>query len=118
MRLSAWQPLLVALALFAALAPAHARDLLEVFKLALERDPTYAASCYVRQADQERIPQARAQLMPYISANAGADLDNSRRVRSLSDSRTSRSAAWTLSLVQPLLDLPAWNNLERADFQV
>lgn len=118
MRLRAWQPLLVALALFAGLAPAHGRDLLEVFKLALERDPVYAASGYARQADQEKVPQARAQLMPYISANAGADLDNSRRARSLSDSRTSRSAAWTLSLVQPLLDLPAWNNLERADFQV
>ncbi len=118
MRLRAWQPLLLALALFAGLAPAHGRDLMEVFRLALERDPVYAASGYARTADQEKLPQARAKLLPYISADAGAQVDNSRRTRTLSDSQTTRRAAWSLTLVQPLFDLPAWNSLERADYQV
>ena len=117
MALRSWHKALVALALFAGLQSAHSRDLLEVWQLALERDPIYAASGYAREADQERIPQARAGLLPYISASAGAQADNSRRSRDLSDSRTSRRAAWSLALVQPLFDLPAWNTLQRADYQ-
>lgn len=119
MRLGAWcNPLLLVLALFTGLAPAHARDLLEVFQLAVERDPVYAASGYARAADQERIPQARARMLPYVTAGAGAALDNTRRASTLSDSRSSRVADWSLALVQPLFNLPAWNALERADFQV
>ena len=117
MALRSWHKALFALALFAGLQSAHSRDLLEVWQLALERDPIYAASGYAREADQERIPQARAGLLPYISASAGAQADNSRRSRDLSDSRTSRRAAWSLALVQPLFDLPAWNTLQRADYQ-
>lgn len=118
MRLGAWHSLLLSLALFAGLTPAHGRDLLDVLQLALERDPIYAASGYARAADQERIPQARAQMLPYITAGAGADVENSRRSSTLSDSRTNRRADWSLALVQPLFNLPAWNALERADFQV
>lgn len=117
MRLRVWHPLLLTLVLLIGLPGAHGRDLLEVWQLALERDPIYAASGYARAADQERIPQARAQLLPYISADAGADLDNRRRTRHLGDSRTERRAAWSLALIQPLFDLPAWNTLQRADFE-
>jgi len=118
MFLRAWRnPLLLALTLFAALPAAQGRDLIQVWQLALERDPIYAASGYARTAEQERVPQTRAHLLPYISADAGAQADNSRRARNLSDSRTDRRAAWSLALVQPLFDLPAWNSLQRADFQ-
>ena len=117
MPLRVWHPLLLALALFTGLPSAHGRDLLEVWQLALERDPIYAASGYAREADQERVPQARAQLLPYISADAGANVDNSRRTRNFGDSRTDRRAAWSLALIQPLFDLPAWNTLQRADFE-
>lgn len=118
MPLRAWHRfLLLILALFAGQASAHGRDLMEVWQLALERDPIYAASGYARAADQERVPQARARLLPYVTADAGANVDNSRRTRDLSGSRTDRRAAWSLALVQPLFDLPAWNTLQRADFE-
>ena len=118
MRLRAWlHPLFLALTLCAGLSAAQARDLLEVWQLALERDPLYAASGYARVADKERLPQARARLLPYVSADAGAQVDNSRRARNLSGSQTDRRAAWSLALVQPLFDLPAWNTLQRADFE-
>lgn len=118
MRLGGWNTLLLALALFTGLSSAHARDLLDVLQLAQQRDPIYAASGYARIADQERLPQARAQMLPYITAGAGAELENSRRSSTLSDSRSNRRADWSLALVQPLFNLPAWNALERADFQV
>lgn len=118
MRLGGWPSrLFVALALHLGLSSAHARDLLDIWQLALERDPVYAASGYARTAEQERVPQARARLLPYVTADAGADLDNTRRARDLSDSRSDRHAAWSLALVQPLFNLPAWNTLKRADFQ-
>lgn len=119
MQLRVWyRRLLLTLALCASLPAAHARDLIDIWQLALERDPIYAASGHARSADQERIPQARARLLPFVTANAGADLDNTRRARDLSDSRTRRHAAWSLNLIQPLFDLPAWNTLKRADFEV
>ncbi len=120
MRLRAWSTRLsITFALLCSgLSVAHGRDLLEVWQLALQRDPIYAASGYAREADQERIPQARARMLPYVTAGANATLDNSRRARDLSDSRSDRRAAWSLTLVQPLFDLPAWNAMQRADFEV
>jgi len=119
MRSCSWhQHILLALVLCTGAASAHGRDLMDVWQLALERDPIYAASGYARAAGQERVPQARARLLPYVSASAGADLENSRRARNLSDSRSDRRAAWSLALVQPLFDLPAWNTLQRADFEI
>lgn len=110
--------LLWALALWAGVSTAHGRDLLEIWQLALERDPIYAASGHARQAGQERVPQARAALLPYVSAQAGADIDDTRRARTLGDSHSDRHAEWSLALVQPLFNLPAWNTLQRADFEV
>src|SRR5690606_9371001 len=120
MRLRAWSTRLsITFALLCSgVSVAHGRDLLEVWQLALQRDPIYAASGYAREADQERIPQARARMLPYVTAGTNATLDNSRRARDLSDSRSDRRAAWSLTLVQPLFDLPAWNAMQRADFEV
>src|SRR5690606_1697139 len=83
------------------------QDLLDIWRLAQSRDPIYAASGYAREADQELIPQARAQLLPYVTAGASSALDNTRRASTLSDSRSQRRAAWSLTLVQPLFDLSA-----------
>lgn len=120
MPLRAWHTriLLATTLLCSSGSAAFARDLLEVWQLALSRDPIYAASGYSRDADQERLPQARAKLLPYVTAGANASVDNTRRARTLSDSATDRRAAWSLSLVQPLFDLPAWRTVQRADFQV
>lgn len=116
MRWRSWHALPLVLALFAGQSSAQGRDLMEVWQLALERDPIYAASGFARTAEQERVPQARAQLLPHVTADAGAQLDNSRRTRNLSGSESQRRAAWSLALVQPLFDLPAWNTLQQADF--
>src|SRR5690606_15627335 len=95
-----------AFALWAGATLAHGRDLLDVWQLALERDPIYAASGYARQAGQERIPQARAGLLPYVSAQAAADVDDTRRARTLSGADSDTHAQWSLALVQPLFNLP------------
>src|SRR5690606_7086897 len=119
MRSLRWRStLLSALAFMASVSVANARDLLEVWQLALERDPIYAASGYARTAGQERLPQARAGLLPYVSAQASADADDSRRARTLSGGDSDTHAQWSLALIQPLFNLPAWNTVKRAEFEV
>lgn len=110
--------LLCALAFMASVSVANARDLLEVWQLALERDPIYAASGYASTAGQERLPQARAGLLPYVSAQASADADDTRRARTLSGGDSDTHAQWSLALIQPLFNLPAWNTVKRAEFEV
>ena len=60
-----------AVALAAAAAfPAHALDLTEAYRLALQNDATIRASRAAADAGRERLPQARAQFLPNISASA------------------------------------------------
>jgi outer membrane protein len=58
------------LALAAAVAqPLWAEDLLQVYREAREHDPTLAAAQANWQATQERLPQARALLLPNVNLN-------------------------------------------------
>ncbi|MYN12950.1 TolC family outer membrane protein [Pusillimonas sp. TS35] len=102
--------------LAAAGLPSHAENLLDIWQMALRRDPIYAATQAARDAQQEKIPQSRARLLPLLSADAGADLDNNRRARTLGDSRTARSAGWALTLTQPIIDIGAWDTLEQSRY--
>ena len=95
--------LTAALALAAALGPAAAADLLNIYRDALVSDPVYQAARAQRKATIERLPQARAGYLPFISraaprcsatttsATAPHDLDytDARRPRSRSRSRSS-----------------------------
>lgn len=97
-------------------AGSMAQDLARIWELALERDPGYAAIRHQRQADQEIVPQARARLLPQISAHAGAEATESRRRRSLSRGSDHQRALWSLTLSQPLVDIRAWDALEQAQY--
>ena len=113
---SCYARLCIALALVAGAAPSHAQDLLDIWQKALQRDPVYAANRAGRNAEQEKVPQARARLLPYITADAVAEVDHRRRLRDLNDSNSNRRAFWALTLVQPIVDIGAWGELKRADY--
>src|SRR5690606_38424601 len=113
---SRYARLCFALALIAGAVPVHAKDLLQVSQKALQRDPIYAANSASRNADQEKVPQARAHLLPYITADGIAEVDNRRRLRGLNDSNSQRRALWALTLVQPVVNIGAWGELKRADY--
>src|SRR3569832_237443 len=49
---------------------AWAMDLAEAYRLAYERDATVRASRSASEAEREKLPQARAQMMPNISASS------------------------------------------------
>src|SRR5690606_18931841 len=105
-----------ALLMASSAAPGYAQDLLQIWQMALQRDPIYAASRAGRDADQEIIPQARAQLLPFITANAVAEVDDARRLQGLNNSSSQRRGLWALTLIQPLFDISAWGGLKRAEF--
>ncbi|HEX7641972.1 MAG TPA: TolC family outer membrane protein [Burkholderiaceae bacterium] len=84
---------------------AHAEDLLAVYRLAQDSDPAYASARYALDAAREKIPQARANLLPVaaITANDG----NTRADTAFTDvppvDRNMKSWSWNLQLTQPLL---------------
>ena len=52
--------------------PAAAEDLLQVYRDAQRYDAVYAGARHALEAGRERIPQARALLLPSLSATANA----------------------------------------------
>ncbi len=86
---------------------AHAEDLLEIYRLAQSNDPTFEAARYAFEAAQEKIPQARAGLLPALNLNGN---DNTTHAASkftntpLLD-RDVHAWTWTLQLTQPLIRL-------------
>src|SRR3954470_16268314 len=62
-----WAFLLAALTL-----PAGAEDLLQVYRDAQRYDAVYGAARFSLEAGRERIPQARALLLPAVTATANA----------------------------------------------
>ena len=63
---------------------ARAADLVELYQAAQQHDPVYAAAKSTWSAAQEKLPQARALLLPDVSLSAStsytsADTDNYRQ---------------------------------------
>ena len=88
---------------------AHAEDLLAVYRLAQASDPTYISAQYALDALREKLPQARASLLPAASLT-GND-GNTRADTAFTDvppvDRNMKSWGWTLQLTQPLLHTDA-----------
>lgn len=93
---------LLTLALMAAVAPAGAANLSEIYRLALQNDPVYAGAVATAQAGKERKAQGLAGLRPTVQAGANARRTNSENSATTPTDRTYSSHGWSLSLVQPL----------------
>ena len=98
--------LVIALVAFFVAAPVFAFDLLDVFRQAQLNDATYAAAKAQYRAQQERLPQARAGLLPNASFDAGYDYnDLDVQYSSLqfnSGQRDFESYDYGISISQPL----------------
>src|SRR5690606_13172669 len=94
----------------------NAQDLLQVWQSALQRDPGYAAAQSARDADQELVPQARAQLLPSIEAQAGTYAQDARHASKLNRHSGSNRNLWSLTLTQPIIDISRWRQLEQSHF--
>lgn len=106
--------------LLLSLPPAsQADDLLSLYHEALARDPVYLAARHSLAAAEQRLPQARAGLLPTLSLAAGDS--RQRGAASFNDApyedRDVKNRNWSLQLSQPLFRPTAWFALSQAEAQ-
>jgi outer membrane protein, protease secretion system len=95
---------------------AWSMDLLQAYQAALQEDATVRAARAAADAARERLPQARAQLMPNIAFNAGRNHNNLDRTPTSSGGPDAPYYSFnqTLQLRQPLFRKPLWDGLAQA----
>lgn len=95
----------------------YAESLLKVYQKARTQDAQYLAARKTLQASLEKIPQARAGLLPAVNLTAG----KSRQfgVASFSESdyvdREVQSWSWSAQITQPLIRWANWVGYQQAD---
>lgn len=88
---------------------AHGEDLLKIYNLAQKNDPTFEAAQHAFEAAQEKIPQARASLLPALKVNGNANTTHAASNFSNNFSNTPyinryvHAWTWSLQLTQPLI---------------
>lgn len=104
---------------FAAL-PTYAVDLLSVYRLAQGNDATFEAARYTLEAGRERLPQARASVLPNISLNGNDNRQHGEAnfAGSPYQNRNVNGWAWNLQLSQPVIRVANWVGVAQASAQV
>jgi outer membrane protein/protease secretion system outer membrane protein len=105
-------------------AQSSALDFKQVYQAALEQDATIRASRAAADSGRERLPQARAGLMPQVSASAGRNfnsLDTTSpnilgELGTINDRYFSDNKS--LQLRQPLVNMQRWLQFEQAKSMV
>jgi protease secretion system outer membrane protein len=116
---------LVLLVLFACSVSTFAQnnvaiDLRQIYQLALEQDATIRASRATADASRERLPQARAGLLPTLNASLGRNKNNldSTSPNILGIPTTTNDQYFsdnkTLQIRQPLVNIQRWLQFEQA----
>lgn len=101
-------------------ATGSAMSLSEVFALAQEQDMQYRAARRAWDAGLEKLPQARAGLLPTIHLNAARSRQAGDAVFTdgVTVQREPVSWNWQLQLTQPLFRASSWATYRQADAQV
>jgi outer membrane protein len=109
----------VAVALLLACACAAGEDLRDIYDKARQRDPVYRGALHVLQGARERVPQARAAVLPALSLNGGTGRQDGRAAfgAAPNEDRDVRNWNWTLQLTQALWRPAAWSALDQAHRQ-
>lgn len=107
--------LIVVLTLLAPLAAAE--NLSDIYRLALANDPVYAAAREAYRAGLERLPQARATLLPSLNLSAFAR-NTDTDVSSTPGSTSNQPYGYGLTLTQPIYRKQNLETLAQARLQV
>jgi outer membrane protein len=115
-------PLILILVLAAAAAPAHAENLLQVYRDAAKYDAQYAAARHALSAGLEKQPQGRALLLPTVGLSGsvlGSRVDSEPRGGSAAVPfvRDFNSYGYTLSFSQPLYRPQNWLQASQGEVQ-
>lgn len=99
---------------------AAATDLVQAWQIAQTADPVLAAARHSLQMAEQKVPQARAGLLPVVNFNAGANrqvgeasFDAAPEVQ-----REPRARNWSVQLTQPLYRPQNWATLQQAQAQL
>lgn len=100
-------------------ALADTSTLVDVYRKAQSRDPAYRGAMYTLQAARERVPQARAGLLPVLSlvGTSGQQSGQASFSEAPYLDRNVRSHSWNLQLTQPLWRAANWAALDQAEQQ-
>ena len=86
--------------------PAAAEDLIQIYRDAQQNDPVIAAARATWNATQERLPQARAGLLPNVGLTASANVNDGRATIQAEPktvtANTFNSYGYTVSATQPI----------------
>lgn len=114
----AW--LVVALSMGLSHSLGLAQSLSEIYRKAQVEDTQYRAARKLMEATLEKLPQARAGLLPTVNLNA----NNNKQAGEVSFSeapflsRDVNSWGWTAQLTQPLIRWSNWHSFKQAGAQV
>lgn len=110
----------VSVAMTVTMLPATAIDLLSVYRLAQENDATFEAARYSLEAGRERLPQARATMLPTVNFNGNDSRQHGEAnfAGSPYQNRNVNGWAWNLQLSQPVVRVANWVGVAQASAQV
>lgn len=94
---------------------AHAEGLVDVYRLAEQNDANLRAAAQARLATREAYPQARAQLLPNVTLNAGLTRDWLEYPNMPTRDGSFTGKNYTVSLSQPLFDRARLTALDQAE---
>jgi outer membrane protein len=103
--------------------PALAEDLVQVYRDAQRYDAVYSAARFTLEAGREKLPQARAGLLPSLNLSANATrtrIESESRDPAVTPSftRYPNSTGYTLTLSQPVYRTQNYTQLNQAEYQV
>jgi outer membrane protein, protease secretion system len=108
----------LALAVALLSSTASGLDLQQAYQLALQQDATVRASQAARDAGLERLPQARAQLLPSVQASMSRNRNDLDTITSTTTNSQYTSFGNTVTLRQPLFNLQRYFQYEQAQHLV
>jgi outer membrane protein len=111
--------LLLLLAGLSCITTVRAENLLDIYRLAKQNDPTYLAAVAEYNAAKESSPQAWAAVLPHVGLNANhSEYDQKYTAFGNTSSGTYHSNSYTLSLTQTLYHKEQFDRISQADAQV
>ncbi len=116
-----WKALYFILAL-CLLPTANASDLIDVYRQALENDPTFKAAYSTFMSNAEALPQARAALLPQLTVGSQVSR-NSLYVDvpgfdGLSGTEFYNSSLWKVNASQAIFNFQSWSQVQQAKASV
>lgn len=100
-------------------SPAFAADLLQIYKEAVDNDPTFAAAQATLEAGREKLPQGRAGLLPSLTLSGNTVWnENEIKVPTTTVKPHYNSNTYTVTLTQPLFRWQNWVQYGQSKSQV